>query len=105
MEWTRVKNITPYIKSGDYLSDEEDFSLCRRLYSPKDKKYPLFSIGIDANTSYVIKRPFIGIKISFSCKNKRGEWWDEKSDLSCLPLELFDDLKEMMDEVVTKIKK
>jgi hypothetical protein len=103
MKWIRVQDVTPYIKSGDYVDHEEDYSLARRLYSADGKKYPLLDIAIFADSYYSIRNEALtGIKISSSYKQKKGDWWDEHAVEAYLPLELLPELDEMIAEVKKK---
>lgn len=101
MKWELVKDPTPYIESEDY--SDESYSLVRRLYKAEGKKYPLFCISIHANPEYnLYKEPLTGIKISFSTKEKEGDWWDDY--YAYLSPELFPELEEMLEEAKKKIK-
>ena len=115
VNWVRVTKLDKYIKSEDIPHpDECDYTLARRYYAPKGKKYPLFCISIHANvehsvgyydqsTKVIVKEPLSGINISQSIKVCKGQWWD--SHMVCIPLDLIDDMYEMVNEIKTLYKK
>lgn len=100
-KWYRVHNLATYIKSEDIMPPEEDRSLARRFYTPKGKRYPMLAISVHPDISYYMdKKPLTGVKISCSLKSKKSEWWDEYE--ATIPLELLEDLWEMLQEAKLK---
>jgi hypothetical protein len=100
-KWYRVHNLAGYVKSEDIMPPEEDRSLARRYYTPMDKRYPILAISIHPDILYYMdKKPLTGVKISCSLKSKKSEWWDEYE--ATIPLELFEDLWEMLQEAKLK---
>lgn len=97
-KWAVVKDLSPYIISGDVA--DERFVLSELFFSPKGESYPLLHISIHSNKSLFIPHASEGIRISVNHKNKSGEWWD----VSFIPLELIGALKSLINEAVSKIK-
>lgn len=93
-KWRLITDTTPYIKSGDYISDEECSAFVRRLYAVK--KYPILYIAIYPNILH--KDKLQGFKVSSSYKHKSQDWWDNDSDNAVIPFELLDDVLEMLKE-------
>lgn len=105
-EWERVFNMAPYIETEDFLEDSLYDKSIVRNYKANGKKYPLLSIGIHPNLSFAVKGElFSGITISVAFKKKRGDWWESSfSENAVIPLELFDELTEMLQEAKDKYK-
>jgi hypothetical protein len=119
--WTRVTDLKFYVEAED-LEDEEESprALPRRLYRPKGRRYPLLSIGlysdyespgeiiemVQKDGSRLITHmqgPTNGVIVSVSFKSGKGQWWSESGSRAYVPLELFDDLVEMIGEAKQKI--
>ncbi len=107
IEWTRVEDVSPYVKSENMSDPSEDYSLARRVYSPKGKKYPLLCFSIFGDFAFSVrKEPLSGIRVSVSYKEKAGAWWESSfSEDVQIPLELFSELEEMLAEIKTKFVK
>jgi hypothetical protein len=121
--WTRVTDRQFYVDSNDLEDEgEEDHPhrLPHRLYRPKGRRFPLLSIGLypdwqDPGTSVETIRgdgtrvithtrpPPNGFTMSVSFKPGKGQWWDDRSPRAYVPLELCDDLAEMIEEARRKI--
>lgn len=105
LRWIKIEDVSPYVETADYVHEREDYSLIRRLYSHEGKKYPIFTISIHANPEYSIRGEKLqGLKISSAYKEKEGDWWSSNDSLSYIPLELLDDLGEMLAKVKDKLK-
>jgi hypothetical protein len=99
-KWIRVNDIIPYVKTEDYSSDIESVALCRRLYSAEGKEYPILSLNIYPNIDF--RASLKGVKIACTLKRERQGDWDDYS--AYIPVELFDDLVEMLAEAKAKIE-
>jgi hypothetical protein len=97
-KWIRVEDITPYIKTGDY--SDESFALVCKLYSAEGEEYPILSIGIFPNIDY--RDSLEGVNISCGFKSKSQESWEVYS--AYIPVELFNDVIEMLAEAKNKIE-
>lgn len=100
-QWVRIKDLSPYVGSGDISPTEEDFSLSRRFYAEEGKEYPIFNISIYPNLHY--REKLTGFKISSSYKSEQGQWWADYVDCTYISFDLIPELLEMIEEVKEKL--
>ena len=98
MNWIRVTNLEPYLKSEDLLESNESLNSTRRFYSQPNEAYPLLCIAIYYNDWTDPK----GFTICTSIKHKAVEWWDSRS--ASIPGSLLNDLKDMIEEAERKLR-
>jgi hypothetical protein len=81
----------------EHQTDHRSMALCTRYYS-SGSKWPLLSLSLYSDHLSQVE-PVTGIKVSASRKKSHGDWW-----IDCgVPIELVDELTEMLAEVRARL--
>jgi hypothetical protein len=103
VNWVRVTDISFYIQAGDIVESDSEWPY--RVYRPKGRKYPLLVIEMAPDLRVYDGHPPSGVRICVSYKTRKGEWWTGSVPQAFIPVELFGDLTEMLEEAAKMIRK
>jgi hypothetical protein len=103
--WIQVKDLTPYIESGNWRNESDPNSpyrepLVERAYTEEGQLFPLFSLTIYSD-EFRKCNPTTGIQVEANTKSAHNDGWKDCEDI---PLQLVPDLQEMIQEALDKIK-